>query len=69
MIRNILLNKREGLTYVEIAEYRNVSFKTIKKQMGKALFILRKKLKDKIKPILFLLLEPDLYSKHPALNS
>lgn len=39
-----LLSKQEGLTYVEIAEYQNVSVNTVEKQMVKAFSILRKKM-------------------------
>ena len=42
-----LLSKKEGLTYIEIAEYRNISVKTVEKQISKAFRILRKKLKGK----------------------
>lgn len=62
-----LLNKKEGLTYVEIAEFQNVSVNTIEKQMGKAFFILRKKLNDKIKPIFFLLLRLNPDIKNPII--
>lgn len=51
-----LLNKKEGLTYTEIAEFQNVSVNTVEKQIGKAIRIVREKLKDKIKTVLFLLL-------------
>ncbi len=51
-----LLNKKEGLTYVEIAELQNVSVNTVEKQMSKAIRIVREKLQDKIKTVLFLLL-------------
>ncbi|MBJ6368942.1 RNA polymerase sigma factor [Snuella sedimenti] len=50
-----LLNKKEGLTYVEIAEFQNVSVNTVEKQMGKAFAIIRKKMKEKIHSVLFLL--------------
>jgi len=52
-----ILNKKEGLTYVEIAEFQSVSVNTVEKQMGKAIRIIREKLKDKINAVLFLLLE------------
>ena len=42
-----MLSKKEGLTYVEIAEYRNISVKTVEKQISKAFRILLKKLKGK----------------------
>jgi RNA polymerase sigma-70 factor (ECF subfamily) len=50
-----LLSKQEGLTYVEIAEYQNVSVNTVEKQMVKAFSILRKKMKDKMMSFMFLL--------------
>ena len=50
-----LLSKKNGLTYKEIAEYKNVSVNTIEKQMVKAFSILRKKLKDKMRSLLFIL--------------
>lgn len=51
-----LLNKKEGLTYIEIAEFQNVSVNTVEKQMSKAIRIIREKLKDKIRTVMFLLL-------------
>jgi len=51
-----LLNKKEGLTYIEIAEFQNVSVNTVEKQMSKAIRIVREKLQDKVKTVLFLLL-------------
>lgn len=55
-----LLSKRDGLTNIEIANYMDVSVRTVESQMHKAFKILRLNLQDKIKPILFLLfgLEP-----------
>lgn len=50
-----LLNKKEGLTYIEIAEFNKVSVNTVEKQMGKALFILRKKMKEKAHYFFFML--------------
>ncbi|AXP82046.1 ECF RNA polymerase sigma factor SigW [Mariniflexile rhizosphaerae] len=50
-----LLNKKEGLTYIEIAEFNKVSVNTVEKQMGKALFILRKKMKEKAYYFFFML--------------
>jgi len=41
-----LLNRRSGLTYVEIAEYLDVSVNTVSTQMGRALKKLRKNLSD-----------------------
>ncbi|MEX0315734.1 MAG: RNA polymerase sigma factor [Allomuricauda sp.] len=61
-----LLSKQEGLTNMEIANFMNVSIRTVESQMNKAFRILREKLKDKIRPVLFLLLGFD--SKNEQLN-
>ena len=50
-----LLNKKEGLTYVEIAEFQNVSVGTVEKQMSKALNLIRNKIKGKLFSFLFVL--------------
>jgi RNA polymerase sigma-70 factor (ECF subfamily) len=50
-----LLSKKEGLTNIEIAEYMNVSIKTVEGQLTKAYKILRNKLTTKMKTIFFLL--------------
>ncbi|GAA3594080.1 RNA polymerase sigma-70 factor [Flavivirga amylovorans] len=50
-----LLNKKEGLTHIEISEYLNISVKTIEGHITRAFKILNKKLGDKVKPILYLL--------------
>lgn len=50
-----LLSKRDGLTYTEIAEYRNISVNTVENHMSKAFSILREKLKDKAKLFLYFL--------------
>ena len=52
-----LLSKQEGLTYVEIAEFQNVSVNTVEKQMVKAFSILRKKMKEKITPLLVIIFD------------
>ena len=52
-----LLSKQDGLTYVEIAEYQNVSVNTVEKQMVKAFSILRKKMKEKMMSFIFLLFD------------
>ncbi|WP_242134457.1 RNA polymerase sigma factor [Aestuariivivens marinum] len=57
-----VLSKKEGLTYVEIAEYQNVSVNTVEKQMVKAFSILRKKVKEKIVSFLFFLFNKELKS-------
>ena len=51
-----LLSKKEGLTMIEIAEFMNVSKRTVESQMNKAFRILREKLSDKIKAVLFILI-------------
>lgn len=50
-----LLSKSDGLTNVEIAEYKNISIKTVEAHMTKAFNILRKKIGDRVDGILFLL--------------
>lgn len=49
------MGKLEGLTYNEIAEYQNISVRTVEMHMGKAFEIIREKLGGKIDAILFLL--------------
>ncbi|TGV01393.1 RNA polymerase sigma factor [Flavivirga rizhaonensis] len=50
-----LLSKKEGLTNIEIAEYMNVSVKTVEVQLTKAYHLLRKLVGNELKSILFLL--------------
>ena len=50
-----LLSKKEGLTYNEIAEFKNISVKTVDKHVSKAYTLLREKMKTKINHMLFLL--------------
>ena len=50
-----ILSKKEGLTNEEIAEYLNLSIKTVEGHLTKAYQILRKSVKIKINKILFLL--------------
>ncbi|WP_299555221.1 RNA polymerase sigma-70 factor [Seonamhaeicola sp.] len=50
-----ILGKQEGLTYGEIAEHLNISFRTVENQMSKAFAIIRQKVGDKMDTILFLL--------------
>jgi RNA polymerase sigma factor (sigma-70 family) len=50
-----LLNKKEGLTHLEISEYLNISTKTIEGHMTRAFKILRNKLHNEVKTIFFLL--------------
>lgn len=53
--RTFLLSKQEGLTNIEIAEYLNVSIKSVEAHITKAFFLLREKVGDKMNGILFLL--------------
>ncbi|OBX25377.1 RNA polymerase sigma-70 factor [Gelidibacter algens] len=48
-----LLSNKEGLTNIEIAEYMNISIKTVEGHITKAFSILREKIGDKTKLILF----------------
>ena len=50
-----IMGKQEGLTYIEIAEHLNISFRTVENQMSKAFAIIRKKVGEKTHTILFLL--------------
>ena len=50
-----ILGKHEGLTYIEISEHLNISFRTVENQMSKAFTIIRKKVGDKMDAILFLI--------------
>lgn len=53
--QTFLLSKQDGLTNVEIAEYLDLSIKTVEAQITKAFSIIRKKAGNKINGILFLL--------------
>lgn len=57
-----ILSKKEGLTYIEIAEYQNVSVNTVEKQMVKAFSILRENVKKKMVSFLFFLFKKELRS-------
>lgn len=50
-----LLNKKEGLTHIEISEYLGISIKTIEGHMTRAFKILSVRLGTKFKTILFML--------------
>ncbi|MDO5987520.1 sigma-70 family RNA polymerase sigma factor [Flavivirga amylovorans] len=50
-----LLSKKEGLTNIEIAEYLNISTKTVEGHISKAYYLLREGVGKKIKLLLFLL--------------
>jgi len=47
-----LLCKKDGLTYIEVADYLNVSIKTVEAHMNKAFHELRMKMKEKINTII-----------------
>ncbi|MBJ6367246.1 RNA polymerase sigma-70 factor [Snuella sp. CAU 1569] len=53
--KTFLLSKEEGLTNIEIAEYLNVSIKTVEAHISKAFVLLRKAVGHKVNGILFLL--------------
>ncbi len=50
-----LLSKEEGLTNIEIAEYKKISLKTVEAHITKAFSILKDKIGDKAEGILFIL--------------
>lgn len=53
----LLLNKNEGLTHNEIAEYLGISIKTVEGHITRAFKILSKKLGGRIDTVLFLLFD------------
>ncbi|TPV35568.1 RNA polymerase sigma-70 factor [Paucihalobacter ruber] len=53
--QTFILSKQEGLTNIEIAEYLNISIKSVEAHITKAFTILRKSVGDKINGLLFLL--------------
>ena len=53
--QTFLLSKEEGLTNLEIAEYLNVSIKSVEAHITKAFSVLRKSIGNKVNGILFLL--------------
>ena len=55
--RIFLLNKKEGLTHIEISEYLGVSTKTVEGHMTRAFKILGEKLGEKMAALLFLLFD------------
>ncbi|WP_282160528.1 LuxR C-terminal-related transcriptional regulator [Ulvibacterium marinum] len=54
---NIFDGKRDGLSNIEIAEYLNVSKKTIEYHMTRAFAILRKRANSDVESTLFLLFD------------
>ena len=59
--QTFLLSKKEGLTNIEIAEYLNVSIKSVEAHITKAFSILRKSIGNKVEGILFLLFGSNNY--------
>jgi len=57
--QTFLLSKQDGLTNIEIAEYLDVSIKSVEAHITKAFSILREKVGDKMHGILFLLFGMD----------
>jgi len=55
--RIFLLNKKEGLTHIEISEFLNISIKTIEGHMTRAFKTLSYKLGDKAETIFFLVFD------------
>jgi RNA polymerase sigma-70 factor (ECF subfamily) len=53
--QTFVLSRQEGLTNIEIAEYQNVSIKTVEAQITKAFSLIRKNIGQKANGILFLL--------------
>ncbi len=53
--QTFLLSKKEGLTNMEIAEYLDVSIKSVEAHITKAFSILRQTVGDKMESLLFLL--------------
>lgn len=50
-----LLSKKEGLTNIEIAEYLNISVKTVEGHISKAFHLLRARVRESLNEVLFLL--------------
>lgn len=55
--RVFILNKKEGLTHNEIAEYLQISIKTVESHITRAFKILNQKLGNKIKSILIIIFD------------
>ena len=53
--QTFILSRQEGLTNVEIAEYQNISIKTVEAHITKAFALIRKNVGDKTSGILFLI--------------
>ena len=57
--QTFILSKQDGLTNIEIAEFLNVSIKSVEAHITKAFSILKKTVGDKVNSILFLLMGID----------
>ena len=66
--QTFLLSKQEGLTNIEIAEYLDVSIKSVEAHITKAFRILRDKIGNKVDGILFLLFGNKKNTKKLTLN-
>ena len=55
--KTFLLSKKEGLSNIEIAEYMNISIKSVEAHITKAYSIIRKKAKEKVYNVLFFLFD------------
>ena len=53
--QTFLLSKQDGLTNIEIAEFLNVSTKSVEAHITKAFSILRKTVGEKVNTVLFML--------------
>lgn len=58
-----LMNKKEGLTHIEIAEYLNISTKTVEGHMTRAMKLLSKKLGDYANSFILYLMFPPSFNK------
>ncbi len=50
-----ILSRKEGLTNIEIANYLNISVKSVEAHITKAFSVIRKRIRDKVDGFLFLL--------------
>jgi RNA polymerase sigma-19 factor, ECF subfamily len=67
--QTFLLSKKDGLTNIEIAEYLNVSIKSVEAHITKGYSILRKNVSSKMKTIFFLLFKSRKKVKFISNNS
>jgi len=59
--QTFLLSKKEGLTNIEIAEYLNVSVRTVEWQLNKAYNLLRDRIGEQLQIILFLIKKHQIF--------